>query len=269
MSSSETFISSAGFRYLKLNAAALATAVVAYAAHSPLGGAAGDTTLGYTLGILSAAGILYLTWFGIRKRSYRAHRTTLKECLAAHVWLGILLIFLVPLHSGFQFGVNVHTLAYVVMLLVVASGIFGAYVYVRYAPEIGSHRGQGSVALLLEQIALLSRELHKLGHNKSDRFLGLISSLDLRETPAIVSKRPPDLSSARVAAQIQELADEEQADAIKAVSLLQKKHNLASAASREGWVKLLIRGWLYLHIPLTALLLVTLFVHVFSVLYYR
>ena len=42
---------------------------------------------------------------------------------------GLSLIVIVTLHTGFQFGWNVHTLAYGLMLLVIVSGIFGIVVY--------------------------------------------------------------------------------------------------------------------------------------------
>src|SRR5262249_202093 len=54
---------------------------------------------------------------------------------SAHVYLGTSLIILATLHCGFEFGWNIHTLAYALMMLVIASGFFGVYAYLRY-PEI-------------------------------------------------------------------------------------------------------------------------------------
>ena len=92
----------------------------------------GGTWLGYTLGTIGALTIVFLTLFGVRKRSYRSNLGDLKYWLSAHVWLGLALVVIATLHTGFQFGWNVHTLAYVLTMLVVFSGIWGVYMYLRF-----------------------------------------------------------------------------------------------------------------------------------------
>ena len=92
----------------------------------------GGTWLGYTLGTIGALTIVFLTLFGVRKRSYRSNLGDLKYWLSAHVWLGLALVVIATLHTGFQFGWNVHTLAYVLTMLVVISGIWGVYMYLRF-----------------------------------------------------------------------------------------------------------------------------------------
>ncbi len=42
------------------------------------------------------------------------------------------------LHAGFQFGWNVHTLAYALMCLVVASGVVGTVLYLRYPAQMSA-----------------------------------------------------------------------------------------------------------------------------------
>ena len=51
--------------------------------------------------------------------------------LSAHVYLGVVLVVVATLHASFQAGWNVHTLAYVLMLFVVLSGIYGVIMYAR------------------------------------------------------------------------------------------------------------------------------------------
>ena len=48
---------------------------------------------------------------------------------SAHVYLGTALLIIATLHAGFQVGWNLHTLAYVLMIVVIASGFFGLYSY--------------------------------------------------------------------------------------------------------------------------------------------
>jgi hypothetical protein len=73
--------------------------------------------------------ILWLTALGMRKRAITPGRWSLKAWTSAHVWLGVLLIVIGTLHSGFAFGWNVHTLAWALMMIVIISGIFGVTAY--------------------------------------------------------------------------------------------------------------------------------------------
>ena len=109
------------FRYLRV-ALLLCVAVIAvYAWHDPLAGANGGSWYGYTLGTIGALLILWLAWFGIRKRRYGIGQMTLQEWLSAHIYLGVSLIIIATLHTGFQFGFNLHTLAYGLMRAVIVS----------------------------------------------------------------------------------------------------------------------------------------------------
>ena len=54
---------------------------------------------------------------------------SLKAWVSAHVYLGLAVMVVATLHSGFQFGWNIHTRAYGLMVLVVVSGLCGITVY--------------------------------------------------------------------------------------------------------------------------------------------
>jgi len=60
-------------------------------------GALAVTWLGYTLGSIGALLILWLMFFGYRKRTYNNNVGTLRGRLSAHVYLGTCLIFLATL----------------------------------------------------------------------------------------------------------------------------------------------------------------------------
>ena len=124
----QTFLNYRRFKWLWITIAALVALFALYLIDKPIGGRNGGTLLGYAYGILAAVGIVWLMAFGLRKRAYHSSLGTLEGWLAAHVWIGIGLLLVVPLHAAFSFGCNVHTLAYVLMvlmLIVKPTGLLG------------------------------------------------------------------------------------------------------------------------------------------------
>ena len=154
----ESFLSYRGYLYLKVAAGLCALAVLAYAVHTPVDPPNGGTWLGYTLGGSGALLIAWLAYFGVRKRRYAHTRQRLAAWLSAHVYLGLALVITTTLHSGFQFGWNVHTLAYVLTQAVVASGIWGLYAYASYPGQITANLGGLTRAALIAEVADIDRE---------------------------------------------------------------------------------------------------------------
>ena len=154
----ESYINYRNFFYLKVAAVLCATAIVAYALHDPSEPPSGSSWLGYTLGSVGAGLIGWLTWFGVRKRRYSGRPGRLVGWLSAHIYLGASLIVITTLHSGFQLGWNVHTLAYVLTLLVVVNGFYGLYVYVVYPRELATNRAGMTREAMIAEVAELDRE---------------------------------------------------------------------------------------------------------------
>lgn len=269
----ETFFSHERFRWFKVSLVILAILVATFITSSPSSGASGGSVYGIIVGILCALAIVYLMWFGIRKRSYHSYRTTVKGWLSAHVWIGISLLIAVPLHSGFEMGLNLHGLTYYLMVIVVLSGIWGAVNYKLLAPEVQSHRGLGSMKEFIEQIYLLSKSLDQLCFGKSDAFVSLRNQL---ETPWPLSLRqillspiPEELRSSDRSLILAQIAPTEHDDAIKVLETAQKKREAVSYVMRESKTKLKLRLWLLLHLPMSFALLVALIAHIVVVLMYR
>ncbi len=65
------------YLYFKVALAVVAAVVIAYLWDKPPGGRNGGTVLGYTLGTIGALLILWLLWFGIRKRRYETGKVQL------------------------------------------------------------------------------------------------------------------------------------------------------------------------------------------------
>lgn len=269
----ENFLNYKDYRYLWLNVGLLVVLVFFYFLYDPIGGRNGGTYLGYTYGVIATLAILYLLWFGMRKRSYNSQLTTLKGCLSAHVWLGIGLILIVPLHSGFQFGINVHTLAYALMLLTIASGMFGARIYLKLPPKILSHRGGGTIKSLVEQSNDISTEIDWLARDRSDDFLRLVERVDFTFNPSVLSafrnKKPEEIPAKEIANLLSKLTDAERDEAFKVVGLASRKRHLVEQIQNEIRVMATFRSWLYLHVPISYGLIAALGIHIFTVLFMR
>ena len=163
-----SFLTHHEFRYLKIASGVVLLAVLAYVLHDPLGRPNGGTWLGYTLGGLAAGLVLMLLWYGVRKRRFRSIRGTVRGWLSAHVYFGLALIVIATLHAGFQFGWNVHTLAYVLMLAVIASGIYGVYAYRRYPDLMTDNRTGVAPQAMLDEIGSLEQQAVELADRIDD-----------------------------------------------------------------------------------------------------
>lgn len=282
-------------RYLWLAIFVSAASLIAYFAHDPFEPPNGGTWLGYTLGTIGAILILWLMWFGIRKRRYHSTSGSVQGWLSAHVYLGTALIVIATLHCGLQFGWNVHTLAYVLMCIVIISGMFGAYVYWRYPGMIAANRSNLTRDQMLEQIADLDRRGIQLGKEISDDVGELMTSAANRtqlgggvwnqllgqDRSKVVLPgssandhrlvRNPDQRAASdwLASRIADSDDPETIDRFQElVTLLSSKVVLLGKLRRDiqlqGWLEI----WLYVHVPLAFALLATLAIHIVTVFLY-
>ena len=87
----------------------------------------GSTPVGFGLGVVAGALMLFEWFFGVRKKWFRTWRIfgRAKVWTVAHIWLGILLIPVAILHSGFYLGGTLSAALMVLFLLVSASGLLG------------------------------------------------------------------------------------------------------------------------------------------------
>jgi hypothetical protein len=273
----QSFLVFRDFFYLKVAIALSFVSVVAYAWHSPLVTPNGGTWVGYTLGTIGALLILWLTWFGYRKRSYASGAGRLEAWLSAHVYLGLSLIIVATLHTGFSFGLNIHTLAYTLMMLVIASGAFGVFAYVRYPTIMTQNRRGTTLAQLLSRIAALDGEAKQLAMALPDDISAAVTRA-ITETRIggsawrQLSGRDPSCATtaalAKVRQSVERLPDDMTAGGRELLVVLSRKAELLGRTRRDLRYKALMDIWLYFHVPLTFGLLAALVGHVIAVFYY-
>lgn len=265
------------FRYFKLAVVLMGAAIIAYIWHRPPVGAYGGTWLGYTLGTIGALIILLLIWFGVRKRQYSASAATLQGWLSAHVYLGITLIVVATLHTGFEVGWNVHTLAYVLMLIVIFSGFYGLYAYVRYPRLVTDNLGEDSLDSLFLKIAAQDNEARRLAVQLPDNInrAVLAAAQGTRiggNLFAQLSGQRADCPTTAAVDMIRESGQALKGDEAKLnhelYAAMLNKQNLVERARTDIKYKARMTIWLYFHVPLSIALLAALIAHIVSVFYY-
>ena len=271
----EGFLRHRGYRWLKISAIVCLIAVIGYVAADVQPRRNGGSWMGYTLGTVGAGLIVWLSLLGIRKRSMTPGAWSLKAWTSAHVYLGLALVVIGTLHTGFQFGWNVHTLAYALMILVIASGIFGITAYATLPASLSANRGEMTQAQMLEGLHAIDRQLveaaQPLARHWSDQVIAAMAedafSGGLWRR---LSGRHPK-SPTRAAMDAFNLADAAEAadPAFRRVEgLLQRRAAQLERTRRHLRIKALLEVWLFVHVPATFALLAALTAHIVSVFYY-
>src|SRR5262249_36485147 len=136
----------------------------------------GGTWLGYTLGTIAALLIVWLMLLGIRKRRYNSRLGSVSGWASAHVYLGASLIILATLHCAFEFGRNIHTLAYALMMLVILSGFFGVYAYLRYPEMMTANLAGETLETMLMKVSDTEAKCKKIALDLPDEVNALVKN---------------------------------------------------------------------------------------------
>ena len=270
----EGFLRLAGFRWLKIALVISLIAIIGYIIADIQPRPNGGSWYGYALGTIGAGLIVWLALLGVRKRAMTPGGWSLKAWTSAHVYLGLALIVIGTLHTGFQLGWNVHSLAYLLMLLVIGSGIFGIVVYSALPSVLSANREEMTEAQMVDGIAAVDRQLHEaaqplaqadaervlaalnedpfaqgLWRRLSGRYRGGATELAIAGCDS-AGPVPTDPAIARVEA------------------LLRRRKAQLDRMRRHLRLKALLEVWLFVHVPATFALLAALTAHIISVFYY-
>jgi hypothetical protein len=276
-SSHEGFLRHRGFLWLKVALVLSLAAGVGYALIDVQPRPNGGSWYGYILGTIGALLILWLTMLGIRKRAMTRGRWSLKAWTSAHVYLGLSLIVIATLHTGFQFGWNVHTLAYTLMMLVIISGLYGITIYSTVPDQLSDNRSEMTRSQMIDAVTKLDRQLQiaaqplavedteivRLSLSEDVFRAGLFRRLSGSDRHCRNAKAVRQLR-ARLA-----LAVDAEEDAIRnVVQLLERKGAALMRIRRQMRLRALLEVWLFVHVPITFALIAALTVHIVSVFFY-
>jgi hypothetical protein len=276
----QTVLEYSRYRYLKVALLVVVTAIIAYVLQDAPVGRYGGTIVGYGLGIVAAVLIVWLMWFGVRKRQYKASGASLRASLSAHIYLGTTLVIIATLHASFQVGWNVHTLAYVLMLLVIASGFFGIYAYLRFPSMTNENLGEDKLEGLLETIATLDQDIRRVALALPEPLM-LAAERSIEQTRIgggildQLRRRHPNCPTNQALALLEGVNKEQsfkgdQAQSMYALyDLVLRKQSVVKRARTHIHYKAVMDIWLFLHVPMSFALLAALVAHIIAVFFYR
>jgi hypothetical protein len=217
----------------------------------------------------------------VRKRRYRTSIGTLQGWTSSHVYLGATLLVIVSLHSGLEFGWNVHTLAYALMVLVIASGVFGVYTYLHYPALITANLAGDTLEATLLKIADIDRRSRRLALDLPDAANAIVlgaTRATARQAQFAGSLRRrlrgdrvdcPTRAACKALMALGAGYSGPQASVNgQLVSALTRKSTLVDRVRRDLRYRALMEVWLYTHVPLSFALLAALIAHVVSVFYF-
>lgn len=214
----------------------IATAVyVIYATTSerPRGGSA----MGLLFGVIGFALMIFAALLGARKRipTWRVGRA--QAWMRGHLWLGLLSLPVILFHSGFHFGGALTRALMWLLILTVASGVFGA-VLQHYLPRVMT--ADVKLETIYDQIG----NVRMLLKEEADRAVeSICGSLELQENEAASVQRAGGFSAVRpiaasgaalAVAQEKVLLTEEECAPLRRFYLDQMRPFLESPRQRRG-----------------------------------
>lgn len=263
--------------------AALAVLAASYFASARRGFAHGGSAAGVAYGALALAAILVLLFFGVRKRWYKSTWGRLESWLQSHVWLGLLSVALVAFHSGFHFRDRVAVAAFAVLVAVVASGVWGVFLYAQVPRLLTEVETNLTAEQASEQLDQLARGMARLAAGRSAELTRVYEALLAQSFPGRYAgwrilrpgsgrSRRGERSGARgevsLAAALARVGPAEQEELRQLLVLSRQREELHRRLLDQQRYKNLLDVWLFLHLPLSIALLVLVAVHVAAALYY-
>jgi len=271
------FLRHAGFKWAKIAGGLSLIVIVAYLLIDVTPRHNGGSWYGYTLGTIGLGLILWLTMLGVRKRKMTDGRWSLKAWTSAHVYLGLSLIVIGTMHTGFQLGWNVHTLAWALMMLVILSGMYGIWMYATLPQALSNNREEMTQGQMLDGLRAIDRQLHDAAQPLNPEQAALVR-MSLEEDPfggglwARLTGRYRNCATLAAQTGMRRWTGSQPDtgnDPLERVdALLEKKQALLAQLRRHLRLRALLEIWLYVHVPATFALLAALTAHIISVFFY-
>ncbi len=238
----------------------------------------GGSIEGLLYGVAGTGLIAVLMYLGIRRRSYASNTGTLQGWVSAHIYLGLLTLLLIPMHAGFRFGWDVHTLAFVLLAVVVLSGVVGLFLYRSIPGRLTRYETGQQADKIDPEIARLLSDMRALMKGKSDALVQIykaeIATSQRRASMgwSLLLKGPgSDLLAARsadLAKKVSAIPPSDQATFQILSQLLLKKTQLEVNLLHQMRLRNALQAWLYVHVPVSIAMVFAVGVHLVAVFLY-
>ncbi len=230
----------------------------------------GGTPAGLAYGIAGLCLIAFLFFQAVRKRWHRCPYGKNETWVNAHTHAGLLAPLLIGMHAGFRFRDLSATLAAVLLCGVAISGLLGIFLYNFLPRRLHAISGSLTIEEAAAQMNRLSRKMGALAQGKSPPLRAVWTLLSEAHVPvrwaSLGRTRMPQ--NDRLARQMQGVPPDEQAVLDQMILLDQQWRRMQTQFEQRMRLKNLLAGWLYLHVPLSAALVVAILLHLLTIAYY-
>ena len=237
----------------------------------------GGSRFGLIYGIAGFLLIYLLAFFGVRKRWYRSTLGTLEQWLQSHIYLGVLALILLVLHTGGRFNDKVAVTTLILVAIVVFSGIFGAVLYVTVPRLLTEVETNLTVTEISDQLNQLAKQMARIGSGRSAPFQRIYAELIKESTPGWFAgwrllvarmRRGPEKVTSDWTKLLALVPREEQEELRQMLVVSRQRRELLIRLIYQQRYKNVLESWLYIHVPFTIALLVLSIAHVAAVFYY-
>lgn len=277
-SAGKTFLTYKGGRWLWISLLCSLGFTLQYLNYQSREIAYGGSTVGLLYGVIGTVIIAVLMYLGIRRRSYDSGVGTLQGWVSAHVYLGLMTLVIIPMHAGFRFALDVHTLAFVLLAIVVLSGVLGVGLYQILPVRLTKYESGLQADKIDMEIQRLISDMRAIVKDKSDVLVKLYQD----EIDALRNVKPQGWSllfgragSDQLAARAAHLSTvassipDAEHPAFQMVSqLLLKKTQLEVNLMHQMRLRNALQAWLHVHVPVSVAMVVAVGIHLFVVFWY-
>lgn len=266
-------------RWTLIGIALLAILVATYVPyHNSVPFTHGGSREGLIYGAVALVLFGILLYYGVRKRSYRSRFGKLEEWLQAHIWLGIVAFATVVAHTGFRFEDRLAVTLFIVVALVVVSGIFGVFLYRTVPRSLTDVETNLTAEQISEQLNQLARSMARIASGKSEPFQRIYKGLIREATPAplagwtLILASPGNRASREMQGEWTGLlglvAQPEQDELRQLLVTSRQRKELHHRLLQQQRYRNLLDFWLWIHLPLSIAMIVLIIAHLVSVFYF-